>query len=153
MLSSATRGHCSTRRKRVNVTWPFIRQIWIVCCCRHRHSSHHKPQPTDEAGYVELSRKWDDWNFKVVYVKVVGRGYPFSWKRFFLIRRLPPEVALIFQFLPLVTQDCSFVAIVASLDFRVAMNQQSKDNGVVDAVEKLKRKYVENWKQVRVSTT
>lgn len=85
--------------------------------------------------------------------KSCGAGVSIFMKTFFLIRRLPPEVALIFQFLPLVTQDCSFVAIVASLDFRVAMNQQSKDNGVVDAVEKLKRKYVENWKQVRVSTT
>lgn len=55
--------------------------------------------------------------------------------------------------LALVTQDCSFVAVVASMDLRVAMSRQSKDNVVVDTVEKLKRKYVENWKQVRVSTT
>lgn len=57
------------------------------------------------------------------------------------------------RFLPLVTQDCSFVAIVASMDLRVAMKQQSKDNDMIDTVEKLKRKYVESRKQVRVSTT
>lgn len=52
------------------------------------------------------------------------------------------------RFSPRVTQDYSFVAIVASMDLRVTMNQQSKDNVVVDTVEKLKRKYVESWKQV-----